>query len=133
MGIEKHLSKRILVADDLGNMRLDLRKILTTMGFDNITEAADGKVAWDLARVQAQYGNPYELIFSDINMPQMNGIMFLNNVRSMVSYKNTPIYMISTENEKDIIMKAILAGATDYIIKPYNATVIKEKLSLKLN
>lgn len=132
MGIESYLNKRVMIADDLPNMRADLRKILTELGFTNIKEVQDGKAAWDELRAEAQYGKPYEIIFSDINMPQMNGLYLLKNLRGTDSYKKTPIFIVSTVNEKDVILKAILDGATDYILKPYNEQIVKEKLISRL-
>jgi two-component system chemotaxis response regulator CheY len=61
-------------------------------------------------------------------MPVMDGITLLKNLRSMDSYKKTPIFMVSTENEKDIIIKSILNGATDYILKPYDINLVNKKL-----
>lgn len=132
MGIEKYLDEPILIADDLANMRADLVKILRTLGFTNIKEAKDGMEALDELRAEAQYGNPYKVIFSDINMPQMDGIALLKALRFLDSYKKTPIFIVSTENEKGTILKAILEGATDYIIKPYKEEVVREKIMKKL-
>lgn len=132
MGIEAHIHKRVLIADDLPNMRADLVKILTGLGFTHIKEANDGKAAWDELRTEANYGKPYEIIFTDINMPLMNGLVLLKGLRSIDAYKLTPIFVVSTENEKSIIVKAIVDGATDYIIKPYNTDVVKEKLKTRL-
>lgn len=128
MGIETHLHKRVLIADDLPNMRADLLKILRELGFTNIKEAPDGRAAWDELRTESNYGKPYEIIFSDINMPLMNGLQLLKQIRSMEAYKKVPVFMVSTENEKEIIVKAIIEGATDYIIKPYQSNVVKEKI-----
>jgi len=124
---------RVLIADDLPAMRADLVKILNELGFSNIQEAQDGKAGWEKARVEAQYGNPFELIFLDINMPQMNGIQLLKSLRGLDTYKKVPIFMVSTENEKDIIIKCIMEGANDYILKPYQADTVKDKLTKKLN
>lgn len=132
MGIEAHIHKRVLIADDLPSMRADLLKILKSLGFTNIKETSDGKAAWDELRTEAQYGKPYEIIFTDINMPLMNGLVLLKGLRGIDNYKLTPIFVVSTENEKGIIMKAIIDGATDYIIKPYKADVVKEKLTARL-
>ena len=132
MGIENWLSKRILIADDLPNFRADLSRILKELGFTNIKEAQDGKAAWDELRLESQYGKPYDIIFSDINMPQMNGLQLLKQLRAMESYKKIPIFIVSTENEKEIILKAIIDGASDYIIKPYDAAIVKDKILKKL-
>lgn len=128
MGIESYLNKRVLIVDDMANMRADLIVILKDMGFTNIKELPDGKAAWDALRLESQYGNPYEIIFSDINMPVMNGLVLLKGLRGLEAYKHTPIFIVSTENEKDVIIRAVVEGATDYILKPYTASVVKEKI-----
>ena len=124
---------KILIVDDIKSMRANLIKILIDLGYSNFTECADGQKAWDELCVEAQYGNPYQIIFSDINMPIMNGINLLKKVRNLTIYKTTPIFMVSTENEKDIVIKAILEGATDYIIKPFNPIIVKDKLTKSLS
>jgi two-component system chemotaxis response regulator CheY len=132
MGLEAYFDKPVLVADDLSNMRTDLVKILKALGFTNIKEVQDGMEAWDELRSEAQYGVPYEIIFTDINMPQMDGIALLKALRFLDAYKTTPIFIVSTETEKNTILKAILEGATDYIIKPYRPEVVREKIMKKL-
>jgi two-component system chemotaxis response regulator CheY len=128
MGIATHLNDRIMIVDDLPNMRADLVKILTDMGFTNMKEMPDGKAAFEELKREAQAGKASALLFVDINMPFMNGIDLLKALRFMDSYKKTPVFIVSTENEKDIIINAILNGATDYIIKPYNPAIVKDKL-----
>ena len=132
MGLEAYLAKRVMVVDDLPNIRTDLIKILNSLGFSNIKEMPDGKAALDELTAMANEGKPYEIIFSDINMPLMNGLALLKALRSSDVYKKTPIFMVSTENEKDVILTAVIEGATDYIIKPYSAEVVKQKISLRL-
>jgi len=133
MGAELFLNKRVMIADDLPNMRADLSKILKEMGFTNLKEVQDGKAAWEELRLEASYGKPYDIIFSDINMPQMNGLLLLKTLREVESYKKTPIFIVSTVNEKDVIIRAILGGATDYILKPYHPDVVKEKILSRLS
>lgn len=126
------LNSKILIVDDLASMRADLVRILHELGFKNLKEFADGKPAWEDLKSEAAAGRPYDIVFSDINMPQMSGLVLLKYLRATDAYKTTPIFMVSTENEKQTIIKAILEGATDYIIKPYDPWVVKEKLVLKL-
>ena len=132
MGEVDNLKKKILIVDDIKSMRSDLMKILINLGYSNFKECSDGQEAWDDLSLEAQYGNPYQIIFSDINMPVMNGINLLKKIRNTTIYKTTPIFMVSTENEKDIVIKAILEGATDYILKPYNPITVKDKLAKSL-
>lgn len=126
------LDSRILIVDDLPSMRADLTRILKELGFKDISECEDGKIAWDKVRHDALNGSPFEIIFSDINMPNMDGLTLLKHLRSTEHYKKTPIFMVSTENEKTTIVQAIMLGANDYIIKPYDPYVVKEKVILKL-
>lgn len=132
MGLEDYLTKRVMVVDDLPNIRTDLIKILNSLGFTNIKEMPDGKAALDELVLKASEGKPYEIIFSDINMPIMGGLALLKALRAITVYKKTPIFMVSTENEKDIILTAVIEGATDYIIKPYSAEVVKQKVTMRL-
>jgi two-component system chemotaxis response regulator CheY len=121
-----------MVADDLPNMRADLTNILRAIGFTNIKEVSDGRSALDELRSQAQYGDPYAIVFTDINMPRMNGLALLKSLRTSETYQKTPIFMVSTENEKEIILKAIIDGATDYIIKPFSPEIVREKLLTRI-
>lgn len=132
MTLAKHLNKKVLIADDFPNMRADLQKILKSLGFTNVKEVQDGKEAWETLRLEAQYGEPFEIIFSDINMPFISGLALLKTLRSTDSYKKIPIFIVSTENEKETILKAIIDGATDYIIKPYEEEVVKAKIISRL-
>ncbi len=119
---------KILVVDDMQTVRLEVVACLKMLGFRNITEAKDGKEAWEKLRMDAQFDSAFELILSDINMPHCNGIQLLKNIRATESYMTTPVIMISTENEKDIILTAIQEGASNYILKPFNVDVIREKI-----
>lgn len=115
---------KILIADDLDSMRLELVNKLSSMGFTNIEEHADGKTAWDSIQV-----NPFDFFFLDINMPVMNGIQLLKKIRSLEKFRKTPILMVSTENEKEIIVQCILLGASDYILKPFDPALLREKMA----
>ena len=123
---------RILIVDDLPSMRVDLVRILTELGFRNLKQCEDGRQALDHVKTEAANGIYYEIVFSDINMPEMDGIALLKNLRGLENYRKTPIFIVSTENEKSTILSAIMSGATDYIIKPYDPLVVKEKVLVKL-
>ena len=129
MGLEDYLAKRVMVVDDLPNIRTDLIKILNSLGFTNIKEMPDGKAALDELVLKASEGKPYEIIFSDINMPIMGGLALLKALRATTVYKKTPIFMVSTENEKEIIVQCILLGASDYILKPFDPALLREKMA----
>ena len=123
---------KILIVDDLPSMRADLVRILTELGFSNLKQCEDGRQALDHVKAEAVNNKFYEIIFSDINMPEMDGITLLKNLRGLENYRKTPIFIVSTENEKATILSAIMSGATDYIIKPYDPLVVKEKVLIKL-
>lgn len=121
--------KRILLADDVASIREALKACLLNLGFKSITIAIDGRDAWEKLKNLAKEGTPAEIIFSDINMPNCHGIDLVKLIRNSDDYKETPVIMISTENETEIIMDAIEAGANNYILKPFNPATIKEKLN----
>ena len=128
MGLKEHLTDRVMIVDDFPNMRTDLINILKDMGFNTMKESPDGQAAWEELRLEALLGAPSQLIFLDINMPNMDGIQLLKALRGIDSYKSTPIFIVSTENKKDTIINAIVSGATNYIIKPYDPALVKEKV-----
>ena len=119
---------KILIVDDLASIRENLNSVLRELGFKHTQDTSDGREGMEQAVDKARFDVPYDLIFVDIHMPVMDGITLLKNLRSMDSYKKTPIFMVSTENEKDIIIKSILNGATDYILKPYDINLVNKKL-----
>jgi two-component system chemotaxis response regulator CheY len=123
-----NLDKKILIVEDSISMRLDLVLILNSMGLINIIETENGQEGLRELLIHANWGTPIDIIFSDINMPKMNGINFLKEVRKSNTYHSTPIFMVSTVNERPTVIKAIMAGATDYILKPYDAELVREKL-----
>lgn len=120
----------VLVVDDLANLRYDLIVILNELNFTEITECHDGKHALEtIIEREDQFKSPFNLILSDINMPNMTGIDLLKKVRNLEKYSKTPFILISTENEKNIIINAIALGATDYMIKPYTKDYAIKKLT----
>ena len=125
-------SNKVFIVDDVESVRTDLKNILNEMGFLNIREAEDGKVALEDLKVHAMIGEVYDLIFLDINMPGIDGIQLLQMLRSMDQYSKTPVFIISTENNKDSVVRAIAHGATNYILKPYSPRIVAEKI-LKIN
>lgn len=120
--------RRTLVVDDIASLREALSGCLRKLGFNQITSAFDGKDAWEKLKAKADEGQPYELIFSDINMPHCHGIDLVKLIRSSEVYTDTPIIMVSTENEVGIIMDAIEAGADNYILKPFTPDTVKAKI-----
>lgn len=117
-----------LVIDDMPAMRDAMASILNDIGFKSVKKAIDGKDAFTKVELAKAEGKPFDLIFCDIVMPNCTGIEFLKRVMEESDYKDTPIIMVSTENEYSIVIDAISAGARDYIIKPYTKEVVLKKL-----
>lgn len=115
---------KVLVVDDFPTMRRIVKNLLKQIGFENIDEAEDGVQALNKLR-----GGSYGLVVSDWNMPIMEGIDLLRNVRQEPEpLKNVPFLMVTAEAEKEKVIEAIKAGVDNYIVKPFTAEVLKEKL-----
>ena len=119
---------KILVVDDMSTMRKIIKNMLSQIGFTNITEADDGATAWPLIQGAIQEGKPYEFIVSDWNMPQMSGLDLLKNVRSTEGLEKLPFLMITAEAEQGNVVIAVKAGVSNFIVKPFSAAVLKEKI-----
>mgnify|MGYP003638398894 FL=1 len=122
MAVDK--SMRILVVDDFQTMRRIIINLLRQLGFTNVVEAADGKLA--LERVK---DDNIDLVVSDWNMPNMTGLEFLKELRASEEYKSLPFIMVTAEGKKENVITAVQAGVNNYIVKPFNAATLKEKLS----
>jgi two-component system chemotaxis response regulator CheY len=116
-------SLKFLVVDDFSTMRRIVRNLLKELGFTNVEEAEDGAVA--LARLK-QGG--VDFVVSDWNMPNMDGLTLLQNVRADPKIKGLPFLMITAEAKKENIIAAAQAGASGYIVKPFTAATLQEKL-----
>lgn len=103
----------ILAVDDSASMREMVRLALTAAGFE-VTQAVDGQRALDLART-----SNFDLVLSDVNMPQMDGIELIRALRAEAGYRHTPILMLTTEASLDRKREGKEAGATGWIVKPF--------------
>ena len=119
---------KILVVDDFSAMRRILKNVLSQIGLTNIIEADDGTTALDVLKE-----NKVDLIVSDWTMPKMSGLDLLKTVRSNKDTKNTPFLMVTASSQRDDLLKAIQAGVSNYIVKPFTADTVKEKLMLIFN
>lgn len=115
---------KILVVDDFPTMRKIVKSVLKQLGLSNITEAEDGAEALGILKSD----NTFEFVVSDWNMPNMTGIELLKAVRAEAALKHLPFLMITAEAEKDNIVEAVRSGVSSYIVKPFNAATMKEKL-----
>ncbi len=115
------MSTRVLVADDSSTMRKIILRSLQAVGVTETTEAADGSEAVALF-------NPgeFEMVLTDWNMPGKTGLEVVQDIRARDA--NVPIIMITTEAEKGRVMQAIQAGVSDYLVKPFTADTLREKL-----
>ena len=115
----------ILVVDDYKTMRSIVRSLLSQLGFNNVLEASDGVRALEILKSQ-----PISLILSDWNMQPMNGYEFLCEVRKV--NKKIPVVMVTAENTQENFKKALEAGVTNYILKPFTGDTLKKKLTIVL-
>ena len=117
------LNMKVLVVDDFVTMRRIVRNILKQIGFKNITEAEDGKAALNELKKEKP-----DLILCDWNMPGMSGLDLLNVIRADDQFKGIPFIMVTAEAQKNNIVDAVKAGVNGYIVKPFTAETINEKL-----
>ncbi len=117
------LSKKILVVDDFSTMRRILKNILKQIGFTNISEADNGTTALEELKKKK-----FDLIISDWNMPQMTGLDLLKTIRADDTLKDIPVLMVTAEAQKQNVIEAVKAGVTNYVVKPFTADSISEKI-----
>ena len=116
-------SIRVLVVDDMSTMRRIVKNVLKQIGFSDIIEAENGQDA--LKKIKT---DDIGLIVSDWNMPVMKGIELLREVRSDVELKHIPFLMVNAEAQKESIVEAVQAGVSNYVVKPFTAEALQEKL-----
>ena len=116
---------KFLVVDDFSTMRRIVRNLLKELGYTNVDEAEDGVVA--LQKLKAA-GN-FQFVVTDWNMPNMTGIELLKAVRADAGLKHLPVLMITAEAKKENIVEAAQNGASGYIVKPFTAATLDEKMS----
>lgn len=117
------LKLKILVVDDFSTMRRIVKNILRQIGFSNIDEAEDGNGALSKLR-----SDKYELVISDWNMPNMTGLDLLKAIRADGVLNNIPVLMVTAEAKKENVVEAIKHGVNNYIVKPFTAEVLKDKI-----
>ena len=121
MALDK--SMNVLIVDDYKTMLRIIRNLLKQLGFDNVDEAADGATA--LARLREK---DFGLVISDWNMEPMTGLQLLKEVRSDAKLAHIPFVMVTAESKTENVIAAKEAGVTNYIVKPFNAETLKQKL-----
>lgn len=115
---------KFLVVDDFSTMRRIVRNLLKELGFSSVEEAEDG-----VAALQKLKNDSFGFVISDWNMPNMDGLTLLRNIRADASLKEIPVLMVTAEAKKENIIAAAQAGASGYVVKPFTAAVLEEKLN----
>lgn len=124
---------KFIIVDDFATMRKIIRKVLSELGYSNIDEADDGATALPMIQKAAASTTPYQCIISDWNMPNMQGIDLLRACKGDTKLKDTPFMLVTAEGEQKQIIEAAKAGVSDYVVKPFNAQTLKEKLQKVYN
>lgn len=123
--VEAILNKnmKILIVDDFSTMRRIVKNLLRDLGFNNTQEADDGLTALPMLKKGG-----FDFVVTDWNMPGMQGIDLLKNIRADEELKHLPVLMITAEAKREQIIEAAQAGVNGYIVKPFTAATLKEKL-----
>lgn len=114
---------KILIVDDFSTMRRIVKNLLGDLGYSNTTEADDGKTAWPLLQA-----GEFDFVVTDWNMPGMTGIDLLKSIRGDARLAKLPVLMVTAEAQREQIIEAAKAGVNGYIIKPFTAVTLKEKI-----
>ncbi|HET9113129.1 MAG TPA: chemotaxis response regulator CheY [Burkholderiales bacterium] len=115
---------KFLVVDDFSTMRRIVRNLLKELGYANVDEAEDGVIA--LSKLKSEH---FDFVVSDWNMPNMDGLTLLQTIRADSVLASMPVLMVTAEAKKENIIAAAQAGANGYIVKPFTAATLDEKLS----
>jgi two-component system chemotaxis response regulator CheY len=119
-----HKAIKILVVDDFPTMRRIIRNLLRELGYENVDEAEDGKIA-----LQKLRNTNFHLVVSDWNMPNLDGLSLLQQIRSDNDLKSLPVLIVTAEAKKENIVAAAQAGADGYVVKPFSAATLEDKLN----
>jgi two-component system chemotaxis response regulator CheY len=114
---------KILIVDDFSTMRRIIKNLLRDLGYTNTSEADDGKTALPLLQ-----GGDFDFLVTDWNMPGMTGIDLLKAVRADSKLSSLPVLMVTAEAKRDQIVEAATAGVNGYVVKPFTAAALKEKI-----
>ena len=114
---------RVLVVDDFSTMRRIIKNILRQLGMNNIVEADDGTTAWEVLNKDR-----IDFVVSDWNMPKMTGIELLRKVRASEEFSDLPFLMVTAEAQQENIIEAVQAKVSNYIVKPFTAETLGQKI-----
>jgi two-component system chemotaxis response regulator CheY len=115
---------KFLVVDDSATMRRIVHSLLKDLGFTSVEEAEDGVMALQMLR-----SGHFDFVISDWNMPNMDGLTMLQNIRADEALKKIPVLMVTAEAEKKSVVTAAQFGASGYVVKPFSGTILEEKLN----
>ncbi len=119
---------KFLVVDDSSTMRRIIKNTLIRLGHEDVLEGENGVEGWKVL----QANNDIKMLITDWNMPEMNGLELVKQVRSDSRFTDLPIIMVTTEGGKTEVITALKAGVNNYIVKPFSPDVLREKLSAVL-
>lgn len=119
---------RILIVDDFEMVRVLLKNALNDLGFFNLEEAENGRIALEKLKDGFLNKKPFSIIFCDWTMPEVTGMEVLEHCRNAESFKDLPFIMVTAEAEQDSVVRAIKAGATDYLVKPISPEILEKKI-----
>ena len=114
---------KILIVDDFSTMRRIIKNLLRDLGYNNTAEADDGNTALPMLKKGG-----FDFLITDWNMPGMDGLELLKNVRAEEELKDLPVLMVTAESKREQIIEAAQAGVNGYIVKPFTAATLKEKI-----
>lgn len=115
---------KILVVDDFPTMRRIIRNLLKDLGYENVDEAEDGVMGLEKLR-----NGSFDFVVSDWNMPNLDGLEMLKQIRADAKLATMPVLMVTAEAKKENIIAAAQAGASGYVVKPFTAATLEEKLN----
>ncbi len=115
---------KVLVVDDMSTMRRIIKNVLKEIGYTDVQDAQNGEEALDILKI-GRYG----LVVTDWNMPVMSGIELLRAIRADAELKALPVLMVTAEAQKENIIEAVQAGVSNYVVKPFTAEALLEKLN----
>lgn len=115
---------RILVVDDFNTMRRIVKNILKQLGFENVAEAENGQEALEVLKKEK-----FDFVITDWNMPVMTGLDLLKAIKADAALKDLPVMMVTAEAQQQNIVEAVKTGASNYIVKPFTAEVLEEKIN----
>jgi len=119
------MNKKVLVVDDSSTMRKIIKNVLIELNIESeyISEAVNGEEAFEKIKTE-----DFDIVLTDWNMPKMNGLDLVKNIRHFPKSAKTPIIMITTEGCRDEVIDALKCGVNNYIVKPFNGEVLRNKL-----